>query len=135
MRRNRSLASPTRARCVRAAKCGYLARPALFIAMTIHRALSLGVEADGLASIRGSKAIDAQVLIVDECSMIPVNLSATAMKRMLLATHTILLGDVDQFPPIGAGNPFADLIAKDCVRAMFRLEHNHRTGVEGIRGL
>ena len=105
-----------------------------FNAMTIHRALGIGVAADGLTSLRGKDAVDAPVLIVDECSMIPVNLLASVIEKSDGAEHVVLLGDVDQLPPIGAGNPFADLIAKERV-AVTRLKHNHRTDVEGIRSL
>ena len=104
-----------------------------FTAMTIHRALGIGREADGLTGLNSRKAIDAPVLIVDESSMLPVDLLAAVIKNND-AEHIVLLGDVEQLPPVGAGNPFADLIAKDRV-AITRLEHNHRTDVEGIRAL
>ena len=94
-----------------------------FTAMTIHRALGIGREADGLAAIRGRKGIDAPALIIDECSMLPVDLLAAVIENNN-AEHIVLLGDVDQLPPVGAGNPFTDLIAKDRI-AITRLEHNH----------
>ena len=132
MRRNRrSLASPTRAGRVRTAKCGYAAGDPLYRNDHPSRpwARRRGRWSD---QHRGRKTIDAPVLVVDESSMIPVDLLAAVVKHNS-AEHTFSR----RCGPIAAcraGNPFADLIAKDRI-AITRLEHNHRTDVKGIRAL
>jgi exodeoxyribonuclease V alpha subunit len=53
-----------------------------------------------------------EVLVVDECSMIPSWLFERVLRLAKLAGigHVVLVGDVEQLPPIGVGQPFADLI-------------------------
>lgn len=78
-------------------------------ASTIHRLLGLGkgqTERDA-----ESEPIDADVLIVDEVSMIDVPLfyalaSAVNWRR----TSAVLVGDPNQLPPIGPGNVLRDLL-------------------------
>lgn len=104
-----------------------------FSASTIHRALGLEPEADGLDTPISEKMIDAPVLVIDECSMINSLLLACVLDKTS-AEHVVLLGDVDQLPPIGAGAPFADMIAND-LAPVTRLERNYRTDLAGIRDL
>jgi exodeoxyribonuclease V alpha subunit len=60
----------------------------------------------------GGKTKDVQVLIVDEASMLPMDLLGTLLKAVNLhkLQRLILVGDPNQLPPIGAGRPFVDII-------------------------
>ena len=104
-----------------------------FQASTIHRALGLDADADGLDNAASTRTIEAPVLIIDECSMINSILLAAVLGKTD-AEHVALLGDVDQLPPIGAGAPFADMIANSMV-PVIRLERNYRTDLAGIQGV
>src|SRR5262249_27308951 len=66
-----------------------------------------------------------------EASTISSPLLATLL-RSSDARHVLLVGDVDQLPPIGAGQPFRDLIKGKTV-PVTRLQNNYRTGCENIR--
>ena len=105
-----------------------------FPAATIHRTLGLELDAGDLdTAVARRNMITAPVLVIDETSMIGSILLAAVLGRTA-AEHVVLLGDVDQLPPIGAGAPFADMIAKGIV-PVTRLERNYRTDLAGIRGL
>ena len=54
--------------------------------------------------------IQTDVFIVDEASMIDIFLSYAILKAVPLAAHIIFIGDIDQLPPVGAGNFLRDLI-------------------------
>lgn len=55
------------------------------------------------------------VLILDEASMIDVELLSELVERLPLGCRFILVGDPDQLPPVGAGAPFRDLISSGLV--------------------
>jgi exodeoxyribonuclease V alpha subunit len=60
-------------------------------------------------------AIDARLLIVDETSMANLELLVTLLRALGGRTHVVLVGDADQLAPVGAGKPFADLVAARAV--------------------
>ena len=60
-------------------------------------------------------AIDARLLIVDETSMANLELLVTLLRAVGGRTHVVLVGDADQLAPVGAGKPFADLVAAGAV--------------------
>jgi exodeoxyribonuclease V alpha subunit len=70
--------------------------------------------------------LDADVVFVDESSMIDIELCADLL-RAVRAGHTrvVFVGDADQLPPVGPGAPFRDLIASEQVPTV-RLETVHR---------
>lgn len=78
-------------------------------AMTIHRLLEFspkaGVFQRGLAS-----PLDGDLLIVDEASMVDLNLAAALFRAVPDGMQVLLVGDADQLPSVGFGNVFADLI-------------------------
>lgn len=74
---------------------------------TLHRLLGY----DGRGFLVNE--IDAQIVIVDEVSMVDSLLFAALCYRLRRGTALLLLGDADQLPPVGAGNPLRDLIAKN----------------------
>lgn len=65
-----------------------------------------------LKRIGGSKGQDVNTIIIDECSMIDLNLFATLLRSINWNSvqRLILVGDPNQLPPIGRGKVFADTI-------------------------
>jgi len=57
------------------------------------------------------------VLVVDETSMANLELLVTLLRAVGPRMHVVLVGDADQLAPIGAGKPFAELVASDRVPA------------------
>jgi len=79
-----------------------------------------------LAKERGAKkASEFDVMIVDEASMIDVDLMVDLLEAIPEGTSLIFIGDVDQLPPVGPGQPFKDLIESDMV-SVSRLTGNFR---------
>lgn len=78
-------------------------------AKTIHRLLKWK---DGEFTINDKNPLDGDVLILDECSMINLNLMNSLMKAIPLRMKLIMVGDVDQLPSIGCGTVLKDII--DC---------------------
>src|SRR6202020_3062013 len=65
------------------------------------------------------------LLIVDESSMANLELMVTLLRAVSSKAHVVLVGDADQLAPVGAGKPFADLIASEVVPTA-RLNHIFR---------
>jgi len=65
------------------------------------------------------------LLIVDETSMANLELLVTLLRAVGSGAHVVLVGDADQLAPVGAGKPFAELVASDSVPAT-RLTHIFR---------
>lgn len=89
-------------------------------ATTIHRLL--GVEAAGGESGQAdgwsfkhdeSNPLPYQFLIIDETSMVDVALMASLLAARNRGTNVLLVGDVNQLPPVGHGAPLRDLIDAD----------------------
>lgn len=88
-----------------------------YAAKTIHRLLELngGISEDGGGnSARFEKNADnpleADVVIVDEMSMVDLFLLQALLKAVIPGTRLILMGDVDQLPSVGPGQVLRDLI-------------------------
>ncbi|MFP4316947.1 MAG: ATP-dependent RecD-like DNA helicase [Desulfovibrionales bacterium] len=84
-----------------------------FHAATIHRLL--GFSPDGLFSHNEEKKLKADVLVVDEVSMLDLQLFLSLLKALPLTCRLIMIGDVNQLPSVGAGNVLRDLIQSGCV--------------------
>ena len=78
-------------------------------AKTLHRLLAL--KPGGEAAYNQSNPLPADLLIVDEVSMLDTLLMNTLLKAVATGTHVLLVGDADQLPSVGAGNVLADLVA------------------------
>ena len=65
------------------------------------------------------------LLIVDESSMANLELTVTLLRAVGRRTHVVLVGDADQLAPVGAGKPFAELVASAPVPTA-RLTHIFR---------
>lgn len=85
-------------------------------ARTIHRMLEL----NGTLSGEGRRAgferneenpLEADVIIIDEMSMVDIYLFQALLKAVIPGTRLILVGDVDQLPSVGPGQVLRDLMA------------------------
>lgn len=83
-------------------------------AKTLHRLLEYG-GGDGLFAKDADNPIEADVLIVDEMSMVDIFLMRGFLRALLPGTRLILVGDADQLPSVGAGNVLRDIIASDAI--------------------
>ncbi|MEM3765831.1 MAG: AAA family ATPase [Candidatus Bathyarchaeia archaeon] len=84
-------------------------------AQTIHQFLmNLGWIRKEIFSLKetGDKKKGASTIIIDEASMIPLDLLATLFRAIDFneVKRIILVGDPNQLPPIGCGRPFIDII-------------------------
>ena len=84
---------------------------------TIHRLLEWQL---GRFKKNEEDPLDADFLIVDECSMLDISLTASLLKAVPESGQVLFIGDADQLPSVGAGNVLRDVIASGRVPA-FRL--------------
>ena len=77
-------------------------------AKTIHRLLEFN-PMDGFKH-NEENPLDADALIVDECSMIDIILMYNLLKAIPTTMRLVLVGDIDQLPSVGAGNVLRDVI-------------------------
>lgn len=84
-------------------------------AKTIHRLLQAEWdENDRPVFAKNEKnLLDCDALIVDELSMVDVQLFEALLKALPLGRRLVLVGDSDQLPSVGPGNVLGDLIASD----------------------
>ncbi len=75
--------------------------------------------------------LEADVLIVDECSMLDINLSASLLKALPDGCRALFIGDADQLPSVGAGNVLRDIIASNQVPC-FRLTRVFRQAAQSL---
>jgi len=80
-------------------------------AMTIHRLLEWMPGRQ--PTHRPGHPLPADLVIVDESSMLNLRLVEVLLGGLAESTHVVFVGDADQLPPIGAGKPFEDLIASE----------------------
>lgn len=90
-------------------------------ASTLHRLLKLR---PGEWDVDALDPVDANVVVVDEASMIDIRLCA-ALFSALGEAQLIIVGDADQLPPVGPGQPLYDLIHSDVV-PVYHLTEVHR---------
>jgi len=87
-------------------------------AQTIHRMLELsGVPDDGAAARferNELHPLEADVIIIDEMSMVDIHLMNSLLKAVVPGTRLILVGDVNQLPSVGPGNVLKDIIQSHC---------------------
>jgi exodeoxyribonuclease V alpha subunit len=78
-------------------------------AKTIHRLLEYSPHKGGFKKDQDDP-LEADVLIIDETSMVDILLMYHLLKAIPSYTHLILVGDVDQLPSVGPGNVLKDII-------------------------
>ena len=91
-------------------------------AQTIHRLLGISFFEENRKRQTFEKdedmPIEADVIIVDECSMIDILLMSGFLRAVANGTRIILVGDVDQLPSVGAGNVLKDIIESSCINVV-----------------
>lgn len=88
-------------------------------AKTLHRLLELGkIVSDDSQNINTDLAItpiDADIIIVDEVSMVDLFLMNYLVKGIYQGSKLLLVGDVDQLPSVGPGNVLKDIINSEAI--------------------
>ena len=85
-------------------------------AKTLHRLLELNGRVDGDASFKAGfeknedNPIEADVVIVDEMSMVDLFVFQALLRALIPGTRLIMVGDVNQLPSVGPGQVLRDLI-------------------------
>lgn len=100
------LAAPTGRAAKRMSEAtGYEAR-------TVHRMLELNGGGDENAGFERNEQnpLEADVIIIDEMSMVDINLMHAVLKAILPGTRLVLVGDVNQLPSVGPGSVLKDII-------------------------
>ncbi|MFE5330697.1 ATP-dependent RecD-like DNA helicase [Embleya sp. NPDC056575] len=82
-------------------------------AATVHRLLQL--QPGGNAAYDQDKPLDADLVVVDEASMLDLLLANKLIKAIPAGAHVLFVGDVDQLPSVGAGEVLRDLLAAERV--------------------
>jgi exodeoxyribonuclease V alpha subunit len=90
-------------------------------ARTLHRLL----EWRGTFTRNADNPLHAELVVVDEASMLDIELGAALFDAIGPHTRIALVGDVNQLPPVGAGRVFADLIEAGEIPVV-RLDTLHR---------
>ncbi|HOG48770.1 MAG TPA: AAA family ATPase, partial [Anaerolineae bacterium] len=84
-------------------------------ARTIHRLLEYNPGATKAFVRDRDNPLDADLIIVDEASMIDILLMNHLLRAVEAGSHLLLVGDVDQLPSVGPGNVLRDLIASEVI--------------------
>lgn len=103
-------------------------------AKTIHRLLEMGYATDSeeLVFLKDEEdPIKADVVIVDEVSMVDIVLMYSLLKAIKAGTRVILVGDSDQLPSVGAGNVLKDIIDSEVINVV-RLNEIFRQAQESM---
>lgn len=103
-------------------------------AKTIHRLLEMGfaTDSDELVFFKDEEdPIDADVIILDEASMVDIILMYNLLKAVKLGTRLLLVGDSDQLPSVGAGNVLKDIIDSSVIKTV-RLNEIFRQARESM---
>lgn len=83
-------------------------------AQTIHRLLELNGNPEEAGNLRfernEDKPLEADVVIIDEVSMVDIYLMYSLLKAIPVGTRVIFVGDVNQLPSVGPGNVLKDMI-------------------------
>ncbi|NLY21398.1 MAG: ATP-dependent RecD-like DNA helicase [Tissierellia bacterium] len=88
-------------------------------AQTIHRLLEYQFAGDSMEFARDEdNPIEADIVIVDEMSMVDVNLFFNLLKAVSQGTRIVMVGDTDQLPSVGAGNVLRDLISSEVIKVV-----------------
>ena len=133
-----SLLGHMQLQCVLAAPTGRAAKRLTEVtgeeASTIHRLLEAGID-PGTGKMVFSRDEDqplkADAIIVDEMSMVDVQLLHSLLKAIPLNKRLILVGDPDQLPPVGPGFPFGDMLRSNMLPTV-RLTEIFRQAQESL---
>ncbi len=85
-------------------------------ASTLHRLLEAGLDGEiSLFQKDAANPLKGDVIIVDEASMLDIELMYHFLEAVSSGTRIVLVGDVNQLPPVGPGNVLRDIIDSDTV--------------------
>ena len=120
-----SLFRQMKLKCLLAAPTGRAAKRLTEVtgedASTIHRALEAGIDtATGkmIFARDEDNPLKADVVIVDEMSMVDIRLLDSLLRAIPAGKRLILVGDPDQLPPVGPGFPFGDMLRSGSISAV-----------------
>ena len=115
-----SLLGQMQLRCLLAAPTGRAAKRLTEVtgedASTIHRLLEAGIDPNtgNMVFARDEdNPLKADAVIVDEMSMVDVQLLCALLRAIPQGKRLILVGDPDQLPPVGPGFPFRDMLRSE----------------------
>ena len=124
-----ALAAPTGRAAKRMSEATY------YEAKTIHRLLEITPNVSENSNNIGNhfernedNPIEADVLIIDEVSMVDIFLMNALLKAVAIGTRLILVGDINQLPSVGPGTVLKDLIESECFNIV-RLNKIYRQSV------
>jgi exodeoxyribonuclease V alpha subunit len=106
---------------------GEIPKNLLLEATTLHRLLRIAPRRERFGTV-GS--IDADLVVVDEASMLDISLLLHLLSSIAPQTRLLLLGDPDQLPPVESGSLFSELSELMGTR----LQHSHRMGQGNLLG-
>jgi exodeoxyribonuclease V alpha subunit len=90
-------------------------------AKTIHRLLEFSPKEGGFKR-NEDNPLDADLVVIDEASMVDILLMNHLLKAIPLTATLLLVGDVDQLPSVGPGNVLKDIIASGSVETIILTE-------------
>ena len=126
-----TLAAAKKAKIVLAAPTGRAAKRLTELtghpAATVHRLLQLRPGGD--ATFDRDNPIEADLIVIDESSMLDLILANKLVKAVAPGAHLLLVGDVDQLPSVGAGEVLRDVLAAAAVPRV-RLTHIFRQAAQ-----
>ncbi len=99
-------------------------------ARTIHRLLEFNPVTRTFGRCREAP-LEADVLVVDEVSMLDIELAAHLLEAIPPACRIVFVGDADQLPSVGPGDVLRDLIASNAVPVV-RLDRIYRQSPESL---
>ena len=115
-----SLLGQMQLRCLLAAPTGRAAKRLTEVtgedASTIHRLLEAGIDPNtgNMVFARDEdNPLKADAVVVDEMSMVDVQLLCALLRAIPQGKRLILVGDPDQLPPVGPGFPFRDMLRSE----------------------
>ena len=125
-------------RCLLAAPTGRAAKRLTEVtgreASTIHRLLEAGIDPNtGLMYFAKDEGnpLKADAVIVDEMSMVDIELLHSLLKAIPQGRRLVLVGDPDQLPPVGPGFPFGDMLRSNMLPSI-RLTEVFRQAQESL---
>ncbi|MFZ3570438.1 ATP-dependent RecD-like DNA helicase [Streptomyces sp. BH097] len=126
------LARAKRAKVVLAAPTGRAAKRLAELtgaeASTVHRLLEL--KPGGDAAYDKERPLDADLVVVDEASMLDLLLANKLAKAVPPGAHLLFVGDVDQLPSVGAGEVLRDMLSEESPVPAVRLTRIFRQAQE-----
>lgn len=101
-------------------------------AKTIHRLLGYEFQNNRMQfKYNKDNKLNADVVIVDELSMVDVNIMYSLLKALKEDARLVLVGDKDQLPSVGAGNVLSDIIKSNIIEVNY-LTHIYRQAEDSL---